>query len=189
MECNRAILSMQNRIDGLININIHEIKFNNSIGYIEKDWGCSFLKYYIWCQGNNFQKSEASFMLLIADIPFKLFNFRGVICVLIIDKKEFKFTIYNNNKIVEYIVNSKTANITLKKGDYHLNIKLDYDKGLKLSAPVKGKMEKDIFESISSAITVTLKKNNIVIFSDTSTNRGLEIVHEEYLLITKIQKN
>ena len=43
-------------------------------------------------------------------------------------------------------------------------------------APVKGKMEKDIFESITATITVTLKKNQKIIFSETSTNCGLEVV-------------
>lgn len=178
MECNHAILSMKNDISGLININNNEVKFSNNIGYIEKDWGCSFPKSYIWCQGNNFQKSKASFMLSIANIPFKFLEFRGIIGVLIMDNKEFKFTTYNNTKLMEYDVDNSSLNITLKKGPYFLNIKSEYNAGLKLSAPVKGRMEKDIFESISSSISVILKKNNNIIFSDTSTNCGIEIVQE-----------
>lgn len=178
MECNHAILSMQNRAYGSIHINNNTINFYDDVGYIEKDWGYSFPKSYIWCQGNNFQKSNASFMLSIADIPFKFFNFIGIICVLIIDDMEYKFTTYNNTKLIEYDVNNNFINITLKRGCYYLNIKSTYPVGYKLSAPVKGKMEKDIFESISSLITVTLKKNNHVIFSDTSTNCGLELVQE-----------
>lgn len=140
MECNHAILSMQNCIQGSININ--------------------------------------SFMFSIADIPFKFLNFRGIICVLLIDNNEFKFTTYNNTKLIEYDVNSNSLNITLKKGYYYLNIKSTYNEGFKLLAPIKGKMEKDIFESISSSITLTLKKDNTVIFSDTSTKCGVEIVRE-----------
>ena len=176
MECNHAILSMKNNANGSININDDEIKFENDMAYIEKDWGCSFPKTYIWCQGINFQKTNASFMLSIADVPFKMFKFRGVICALIIEDKEYKFTTYNNAKLVECDVNDSSLNITLKKGDFILNIKSVYDKGHKLSAPVKGKMDKDIFESITSQITVTLKNGNNVIFSDTSKNCGLEIV-------------
>lgn len=176
MECNHAILSMKNNANGSININDDEIKFENDMAYIEKDWGCSFPKTYIWCQGNNFKKTNASFMLSIADVPFKMFKFRGVICALIIEDKEYKFTTYNNAKLVECDVNDSSLNITLKKGDFILNIKSVYDKGHKLSAPVKGKMDKDIFESITSQITVTLKNGNNVIFSDTSKNCGLEIV-------------
>ncbi|MCI8636548.1 MAG: hypothetical protein HFJ36_01590 [Clostridia bacterium] len=178
MECNHAILSMQNNINGQININNNKINFDNNVGYIEKDWGCSFPKSYIWCQGNSFKKTNASFMLSIADIPFKLFDFTGIICVLMIDNKEFKFTTYNNTKLIKYKVDKNSLDITLKKGSYYLNIKSTFNKGNKLAAPVKGKMSKEIFESISSLITVTLKKDNTIIFSDTSTNCGLEIVQE-----------
>lgn len=176
MECNHAILSMKNTIDGLIVINNEKINFKHGIGYIEKDWGCSFPKSYIWCQGNCFQKSNASFMLSVADIPFKIFNFRGIICSLIIDDKEYKFTTYNNAKIIKYKVEKDSIDITLKKSSYYLNIKSQNNKSLKLSAPVKGKMEKEIFESISSTVKVILRKNNTIIFSDICTNCGLEIV-------------
>ena len=41
-------------------------------------------------------------MISIADIPFKVFSFKGIICVLIIDNQEFKFTTYNNTKLITY---------------------------------------------------------------------------------------
>lgn len=176
MECNHAILCMKNTTIGFININNKIINLNNGTGYIEKDWGCSFPQKYIWCQGNNFSRENSSFMLAIADIPFGLFNFRGIICDLIIDKTEYRFATYNNTKILEYIIKDDTVIINLKKNNYYLNLKVIYDKGNKLSAPVKGKMSKDIFESISSTINVTLIKDNKIIFSDISRNCGLEIV-------------
>ena len=177
MECNHAILCMKNKTDGLISLNGKEMNFNDGIGYIEKDWGCSFPKSYIWCQGNHFQNSDASFMLSIANIPFRFFAFTGIICVLKIGNKELKFTTYNNTKLREYNVDD--INVTLKKGSYLFNIKSQSNSGLKLTAPVKGKMEKEIKESISSTITVTLRKENQVIFSDTSNNCGLEVVKED----------
>ena len=176
MECNHAILSMQNKADGSIDINNKKFKLDDDMGYIEKDWGSSFTKSYIWCQGNNFQKSNASFMLSIADVPFKMFKFRGVICVLLIDDKEYKFTTYNNARLVDFDVNDDFLNVTLKKGDMYVSVQARYNNAQKLSAPVKGKMGKDIFESIVSTITVTLKQSDNIIFSDTSTNCGLEIV-------------
>lgn len=176
MECNHAILSMKNSISGYIDINDKKINFDNNNGYIEKDWGYSFPKSYIWCQGNYFQKSNASFMLSIADIPLKFINFRGIICALIMENQEFNFTTYNNTKIIQYDVTNNYLDITLKKANYYLNVKSIYNEGLKLSAPVKGSMKKDIFESICSDITLTLKKDNDIIFSDTSLNCGLEVV-------------
>lgn len=178
MECNHAIICMKNTANGLININDYKINFDKGTGYIEKDWGCSFPKSYIWLQGNNFKNKKASFMISIANIPFKIFSFTGIICVLIIDNKEYKFTTYNNAKLMDYNVNNNMLDITLKKGKYKLNIKSKYNEGLKLSAPVKGKMKKDILESISEKVTITLKRNNEIIFLDTSVNCGLEIVKE-----------
>ena len=123
MECNHAILNMRNRADGFIDINNSKIMFNNGIGYIEKDWGCSFPKSYIWCQGNNFQNSNASFMISIADVPFKAFHFKGIICDLIIDNNEYKFTTYNNVKLIKYDVEDNCLDIVLKKENYYLNVR------------------------------------------------------------------
>lgn len=178
MECNHAIISMKNTINGSISINNELINFNNDKGYIEKDWGCSFPKSYVWCQGNDFQKTNASFMLSLADIPFKLFTFKGIICTLLLDNQEYKFTTYNNSKLIDCNISKDELNITLKRNSYILNIKSNYSGGLKLSAPVNGKMEKSIYESISSIITVTLKKGEKIIFCDTSKLCGLEIVKE-----------
>lgn len=176
MECNHALISMEHKIEGGIQLNDENIEFNVGKGYIEKDWGCSFPKSYIWCQGNQFQKKNASFMLSIANIPFKVLEFQGIICDVMIDNLEFKFTTYHNAKVIKKQIKEDSFFIILKKGDYHLEIISKFDKGLKLTAPVKGKMEKDILESITATITVTLREKNSIIFLDTSSNCGLEIV-------------
>lgn len=97
---------------------------------------------------------------------------------LLVDDKEYKFTTYNNTKLIEYKIEDKFIYITIKKCSYILSIKITNSTGLKLSASVKGKMEKDIFESITALIDVTLKKGENIIFSDSSTLCGLEIVLE-----------
>jgi len=181
MECNHAVLCMRGKTKGKLIINDKKIDFNNGTTYIEKDFGSSFPKSYIWCQGNNFKdNSNTAFMLSIADIPFKVFSFRGLICSVIIDNKEYRFASYNNSKIKKYEINEDTLDITLEKGIYILNIKSNFSKGLKLIAPIKGKMDKEILENINEEITITLKKDNKIIFSDTSINCGLEIVMRNY---------
>lgn len=177
MECNHAILSMKNTAIGELKINDKFIKFSKGIGYIEKDWGISFPKSYIWFQGNNFKKKNASFMLAIADIPFKIFRFKGFICDILIDNKEFKFSTYNNAKIINNIITDNISSISLKKDNYYLDIRSIYNKGYKLTAPIRGKMERDVFESISAQITITLKVKEKTIFSDTSNNCGMEMVN------------
>ena len=176
MECNHAILCMNSTINGIIIINNKKYIYKDNRGYIEKDWGTSFPKKYIWIQGNNFDKLNVSFMLSIADITLKLINFTGLICVLIINEKEYRFATYNNTKIIKQEINNNKIYIVLQKNKYLLNITSEYKEGLKLKAPIKGQMSKIIYESISENIKITLRENNKIIFSGTGKHCGLEIV-------------
>lgn len=176
MECNHAILSMKHEITGFITINNKEYNFNNSIEYIEKDYGCSFPTSYIWAQSNNFKNQNASFFLSIATIPLSLFSFRGFICSLIVDNKEYRFATYNGSKIIKYNISQDNFNIKLKNKDYLLHIYSDNQNSFSLKAPRCGSMEKEIYESIDSNIYVCLSKNDNILFEDTSKNSGLEIV-------------
>lgn len=115
-------------------------------------------------------------MLSIANIPLKIFAFKGFICSLIINNKEYRFATYNYSKIIKYEIDDNKVNIILKRGKYYLYVKSEYSNKFKLKAPVKGSMEKDIYESIDSKIKITLKENDNIIFEDTSINSGLEIV-------------
>ena len=179
MECNHAIISMKGIIDGSMSINDKVIKFNKGISYIEKDWGVSFPSSYLWCQGNCFNNINVSFMLSIANIPFGVFSFRGLICVLIIGNKEYRFSTYNGAKVVSYKIVDDKVLVMLKKGTLYLELEaLINDKAdFELKAPVKGNMSKNIRESICSVIKVTLKDKDKVIFSDKSSNCGLEVVN------------
>ncbi len=176
MECNHAIISMESKGHGYIKINDKKIKFKKGKSYIEKDWGISFPKKYIWLQGNCFNNQEASFMLSIAKVPFKIFTIHGLICALIIGNQEYRFATYNGTLIKQIKQERNKLYITLKRGKYVLNIVANIEQGHKLSAPVKGKMVKAIYENLAGEIKITLKKENIVIFSDISTNCGIEIV-------------
>jgi len=178
MECNHAVISMKTESDGLIVINNKKIYFNKGIGYIEKDWGYSFPKTYIWIQGNDFKNIDASFMISIADIYYKFFRFRGFICSLIVSGKEYRFATYNNTKLLKYDISNNWIEIKLKKGHYYLEINSKLDDCFKLKAPVNGKMSKDVLETISATVEVTLKKDDEIILSNASKNCGLEVVYE-----------
>lgn len=176
MECNHAILSLHHLINGELKINSKTLDFKNGVGYIEKDWGTSFPKSYIWCQGNCFtNKVNTSLFLSIANIPFKTFSFRGFICVLYLSGKEYRFATYNGAKIEEYKKVDNYIDIVLTKKEYKLIITAKNKDARKLLAPKNGNMNIHVLESVNSEIDVILFKNNSVIYKDYSTNCGLEI--------------
>lgn len=176
MECNHAILSMKHDITGNLFINNINYNFNNGVGYIEKDWGSSFPTSYIWAQANNFKNKDVSFFLSVATIPLPSFSFRGFICDLIFNGREFRFTTYNCSKIINYRTSNNNFNIKLKNKNYMLHIYSKNKNSFNLKAPRCGAMDKEIFESIDSNIYICLSQNKDILFEGESTNAGLEIV-------------
>ena len=176
MECNHAILSMKSSTSGSLVFNGNLINFDDGIAYIEKDWGTSFPKSYIWCQSNEFLAFPANFMLSIATIPLGSFNFTGIISDISFENKEYKFATYYGAKLKKYDVNNDSISIEIQQGNKTLSVSSFSENSNFLLAPSKGKMKREILESISSKIDVQIKENDKVIFSNSGFNSGLEIV-------------
>lgn len=176
MECNHAILSMKSSISGSLAFNGNLISFDDGVAYIEKDWGTSFPKSYVWCQSNEFLAFPANFMLSVATIPFGSFNFTGIISDVSFENKEYKFATYYGAKLKKYDVNNDSIDIEIKQGNKTLSVSSLSENRNFLFAPSKGKMNKEILESISSKIDVQIKENDKVIFANSGFNSGLEIV-------------
>lgn len=176
MECNHAVLSMKSNVYGLIHFNDNFINFDDGVAYIEKDWGTSFPKSYIWCQSNEFLAFPVNFMLSIAEIPLGVLNFTGIISDISFENKEYKFTTYCGAKLKKYDVNNDSIYIEIQQGNKILSVSSLSENSNFLFAPSKGKMKREILESISSKIYVQIKEKDKIIFSNSGFNSGLEIV-------------
>lgn len=176
MECNHDIVSMNHRIKGLITINNKSYDFNNGKGYIEKDWGTSFPKEYIWLQSNHFGDRKASIMFSLAHIPFLGASFQGFICYLTFDGEEHRFATYNNSRVAKVNYSEDLLDIHVTKGAYKLIIKakVSHDSG-NLKAPINGDMSNMIKEGLCGSVHIILLKDSITIFEDTGNPCAIEI--------------
>ena len=177
MECYHGVISMQHPLEGFMRINDKKIDFTGGTGYIEKDWGTSFPKHYIWLQSNHFQDPSTSLFFSIAHIPFHFTEFEGFICNFVLDDKEYRFATYNRSQCVIEEVTDTYVNIRLENKYALLNIHAEtLDQG-KLIAPVNGTMTKAIKEGISGILKVQFKdKETGKIYEDAGENAGVEIV-------------
>ena len=184
LECKHEVLSMNHNIVGELAINHSDhsnkdtiLNFNNGKGYIEKDMGTSFPKNYVWVQCNHFKNESISLMCSVADIPFIYKSFKGFICILHVNNNEYRFTTYNNSKIVNETITNKNINITLKNNMYYLEINAEINKAAPLFSPKNAAMSSSIMESLQSNVTIKLYDNNKnLIVKDESSIAGLEIV-------------
>lgn len=177
MECYHGVISMNHSLNGSLRINEKPINFSNGRGYIEKDWGTSFPKQYIWLQSNHFENPTVSLFFSIAHIPFYLTEFEGFICNLVVDEKEYRFATYNNSRCVIKKLNKDFVSIKLENKRACLEIQTEVLEQGQLIAPIKGIMQKSIKEGISGILHFRLKdKKSGQIFEDIGQNAGLEIV-------------
>lgn len=176
MECNHGIVSMNHMLHGILNINKEEINFNDGKGYIEKDWGTSFPKKYIWIQCNSFKNSNASLFFSVADIPFMKKCFFGHICNLVIDKTEYRFATYNKSKLnIECITNQKIT-LSLENNKTKLRIEANRTNTGELIAPQQGKMQNTIKQGLSGEVKISLyNKQNEIVYEDAGTMAGIEL--------------
>lgn len=176
MECNHGVLSMYHKLKGKFIINNEEINLNNGIGYIEKDFGTSFPKEYLWTQCNLFENTtedyKCSIMASVANIPFMGGNFRGCICIVYYKDKEYRLATYNGVRVLKYSNDS----LVLKRGKYKLEIKVMSQKPQKLLAPLKGNMEKIIHENSACRATFKFYINKKLVFNLYSNNCSFEYV-------------
>jgi len=169
MECNHSIISMHHSIDGLLKLNDEILDFNDGIGYSEKDYGISFPKEYLWLQSNHVENDDQnlnkiSLFYSEAEIPFKLWNFKGFISVFHLNDKEYRFATYNGAKLNRLSKDNGNEYITLKRGNYKLELEAIPKHAMQLKAPLLGVMKEDIYESIDSDCMVTFYEKEKIKF-------------------------
>ncbi len=179
MECYHGVVSMNHMLNGTLQLNGSPVIFNESKGYIEKDWGKSFPRAYVWLQSNHFNRKDTSLMFSYADIPFLGFYFKGLIAVLTYQGKEYRFATYNRARIKKEDIKERYASYILKKGKYLLEIEASSENEIALASPKQGEMINQIKEGLSGKINIKLFEKQRLIYEDTGYHAGIEIMKKK----------
>lgn len=171
MECQHSVLSMKHTVTGDFYINGTHYHFNNGVGYIEGDRGYSFPKEYAWTQCHF---SGGSLMLSVADIPFGLFHFTGVIAVIQWQGKEYRLATYLGAKAVKI----ENGEIIICQGDMVLRVKLIQKHTHPLFAPVSGRMNRTIHESASCRAFYCFQQGVHTLFSFETSKASFEYEYQ-----------
>lgn len=167
LECVHSVYSIKHSINGYINLNGEKYDFSDSLCYIEGDRGRSFPSRYIWSQA---LFNEGSIMLSIANIPFGLFHFTGIIGFVNYNGKTIRIATYNNAKPIKIRKNE----IIVKRRKYKLILKVIDNNAYALKAPKSGNMDRIIKESAKCTIRYIFMRNNDIIFNELINDASLE---------------
>ena len=183
MQCYHGIVSMDHNVHGQITHDDKVWDYSGAKGYIEKDWGTSFPKCWIWNQCNTFASgAKRCVFASVAHIPWMGNYFIGFITAVQDGDKLYRFATYNNAKHKARIEGDSVF-LEFKKGKLRLTIKATKGIGADLKSPISGEMTGKVNESLTATVEVKLMKGDEVIFEDTGTNAGLEIAGETDILL------
>ena len=154
MQCRHGVLSLWHSVNGEVRYSDRKLTFNGDDGYIEKDWGGVFPDSWVWMQCGN---RDVTLMCAVATIPLKLVRFTGVICVLRIGDKQYRFATYNGAHVVRFIRNEGSVTVELERKGYRLLIKACESEFGHLQAPTQTGMNRRISESISARFNLEMQ--------------------------------
>jgi len=179
MECYHAIIHLSHGLEGSIEIDGVTMDFTGGAGYIEKDYGSSFPRTYLWLQASHFDHGDASFVFSRARIPFLGRSFPGFFAYF----SDFRhpacrFATYNRSKLLNWQVDPElgTCSGKLIGPAGTLVFQAQMAGGGHLRAPVDGLMDRVIVESITASVTLRLvDRQGQLIYEGSSSEAGMEI--------------
>lgn len=167
MECAHSVLSMSHTLTGSLSLNGERIDFTGGTGYLESDRGRSFPQSYLWTQCS---WDGCSLMLALASIPLVGFSFSGCICAILLHGREFRLATYKGVKIVRWTPEL----VELRQGRLRLLVELLHCEPLPLRAPVSGRMNRVVRESLRSSVRCRLWESNVLRFDQVDSSAGFE---------------
>lgn len=148
MQCSHGVISMGHSLEGTLELNGELLDFSNGIGYIETDRGRSFPGAYLWTQCLWDGPGRGSLMLAIAAIPLPVGGFTGCICSVFAGGREYRLATYRGARIEAW----SSSGAVIRQGKYRLEAELLNERRQALRAPVEGRMERIIHESLCAEV-------------------------------------
>ncbi len=170
MQCSHGVISMGHSLQGTLCLNGEQIDFSSGIGYIETDRGRSFPRAYLWSQCVWDGPKPGSLMLAAATVPLPVGSFTGCICSVFYRDQEYRLATYRGARMETW----SPSGAVIRQGKYRLEAELRNERKLALHAPVEGRMERTIHESLCAEVCYRFWRGKDLLFQHTGQNASFE---------------
>ncbi len=183
MECYHGIGSLDHSVEGWISVDGRRTDFAGGCGYLEKDWGRSFPRAWIWAQSNSFARPGTCVLFSLARIPWLGRTFPGFFSLLLEGGRIHRLATYTGARVVSARLSGRELDIRVEGRDRRLLLHAQRSHEGVLLAPVDGAMDRRIAESIDARLEVRLEDAaGRRLFEGTGGAAGLELVGDLELL-------
>lgn len=175
MECYHGVVSLHHEFTGSLRIQGKPVDFSGGKGYIEKDWGVSFPRSWIWMQSNHFDTEQpACLVASVAHIPWRGGYFIGFITGFLLGGELYRFATYLGSER-KVRLEEEAVWLEFRKGSRRLVIHALQAPGAALVSPIIGEMTGKVNESMQARLHVWFYEKDRLVFEGTGRNAGLEV--------------
>ena len=176
MECYHGVLSLDHTLEGALCLDQKALDFSGGHGYIEKDWGKSFPRAWVWFQSNHFDTPGTSLTASVAVIPWMGSAFRGFIIGLWHQDQLYRFATYTGAKVKTLEITDDRVNWIVQDKRYRLKMVASRSEGGLLHGPTRVQMLQRVEESMSAIVDIQLSTlSGQVIFDSQGRNTAMEV--------------
>ena len=171
MDCYHGIIVVDGSVEGRMN----GTPVQGSL-YVEKDWGISFPRGWVWLQGNDFPRS-ASLTCSLAVVPFCGRVFNGFIVGLLCGGRIYRFTTYNGAYVEGVDVDATKIRLRFARKGLRLTVEAERTEGVELASPEQGAMTGRIQEALDVCFSVKLESGGREVFAENTKRGAMEVVN------------
>jgi hypothetical protein len=177
MECYHGVGSLDHAVSGTVRVGDRRWSFDGGRGYLEKDWGRSMPRAWIWAQANGFAGPGSCLLFSLARIPWLGRTFPGFFALLAEGGRIHRFATYTGARVAGAEIAGRDLRVEIRDRSRVLRVHAERSHEGILLAPVEGAMERRIAESIDARVRVRLEDaDGRTLFEGAGANAGLEIV-------------
>lgn len=175
MECYHGVDSLLHRVDGYVETDGARQDFGGGSGYIERDWGRSFPRSWVWMECHSFAGQPGdSVMLAVAEIPLLGLRFTGILCVCRIAGEQHRLATYRGARLTAERMEAGCYHAEVRQGAYQMDVHVSHAGGGALRAPVMGQMDRIITEYPDCAAHVRLRQGGRTLLDADGDGCGFE---------------
>ena len=178
MECRHGVVSLHHQVVGKLN---NQTLSPQAVGYIEKDWGRSFPRSWVWLQSSHLDGETESCCLMVSSgrVPWLTGAFEGFIAALLLRGKLYRFTTYLGSRMTTSFSES-SVRLVFRTRNSELRIVAHYAPGVDLVSPVPSDgMHGRVNESLCAHAEVRFTKRGEVLLDTTARWMGFEVGGEQ----------
>jgi len=171
-------VGLDHGLHGALHIDGDDVSMHGGRGYIEKDWGRSFPRCWVWMQSNHFDEPGTSVTASVALIPNLGRVFPGFIVGVWHRGRLHRFATYTGAKIESLRVDDRRVEWVMADRKLRLALVAHRAETTILPGPTIEGMKRDVHETLRAAIDVRLedRARGAVIFEGRGRSAGLEVM-------------